>query len=136
MEELIKQACIEITRLSFAQVLHSVRVGGTLLNFGAMSGLTFTANVPDVSFLKKTICGFWLLDWFCAKPNEEQDEIAQQVRGLATYKPDWSQMVIQAQDVFAQGPVHALAAFCHMYWQHRVERFSAQLTWNSCLATK
>lgn len=65
-----------------SQIICSVRRKGTILNYGAMSGITFTASVADILFGLKTLTGFWLPQWLATLSQEKVHAIAQEVLQL------------------------------------------------------
>lgn len=56
----------------FAQVTSSVRNSGTVIIYGAMSGLKATFGIPDPLFRCVKIQGFWLMPWTDSLPTEER----------------------------------------------------------------
>lgn len=66
----------------FSAVGSSVRAGGTVLIYGAMSGLNATFSIIDPLFRKVTLKGFWLADWFHSRPREEVNKSAMEIFAL------------------------------------------------------
>jgi NADPH:quinone reductase-like Zn-dependent oxidoreductase len=60
-------------------LLSSVRNGGSVLVYGAMAGMTFSASVPDVLFKLKSVKGFWLGPWVQTKSKDEQHKLFAEV---------------------------------------------------------
>lgn len=59
----------------FASAAAGVRPNGTILLYGAMSGLTITVGIPDVLFRGVVVKGFWIGPWLDGKPVDEKKEV-------------------------------------------------------------
>jgi len=70
----------------FKACASSVRVNGTILIYGAMSGLDMTVFIPDPLFRGVTIKGWWLANYIRDKTCEEKQEIAAKILGLIKSK--------------------------------------------------
>lgn len=46
-----------------AKLLTATRARGTVLIYGALSGLSFTGGIPDILFQLKTVTGFHIAEW-------------------------------------------------------------------------
>ncbi|KAL4427444.1 hypothetical protein ABPG77_000733 [Micractinium sp. CCAP 211/92] len=66
----------------FAQVCGAVRDNGTVLIYGAMSGLTATYAIPDLLFRGVKVSGFWLMPYTNSLPAEERAKLLDGVMQL------------------------------------------------------
>jgi mitochondrial enoyl-[acyl-carrier protein] reductase / trans-2-enoyl-CoA reductase len=66
----------------FAQITASVRPGGTVIIYGAMSGLTATFDIPSVLFRGVSIRGFWLIPYVDSLAKEEREKCMNDVMQL------------------------------------------------------
>lgn len=66
----------------FAQVCGAVRDNGSVLIYGAMSGLTATYAIPDPLFRGVKISGFWLMPYTNSLPADERAKMMEGVMQL------------------------------------------------------
>jgi len=57
-------------------------VGGTVLVYGAMSGIEYKGSVVDTLFRSVTTSGFWLNVWLASIGPERQGEVFGEVLGM------------------------------------------------------
>jgi trans-2-enoyl-CoA reductase len=57
---------------STARLAHSVSPGGTVVNYGALSGQPCQVAQQDLIFRNVTLRGFWLAHWFSQAPPADQ----------------------------------------------------------------
>lgn len=70
----------------FKACASSVRMNGTILIYGAMSGLEMTVFIPDPLFRGVTIKGWWLVNYIRSKTCEEKQELFGQILRLLESK--------------------------------------------------
>lgn len=67
------------------RIAESVAVGGTVVNYGTMSGEACKIGAPSFIFRNITVRGFWLATWFRKTPREAQQALfAELTRLVAT----------------------------------------------------
>lgn len=64
----------------------AVRPGGTVIIYGAMSGLSTTISIPDPLFRGVVLRGFWLIPYMASKTKEAQKEVIDEVLTLLADK--------------------------------------------------
>ena len=65
-----------------SSITSSVRVGGTVIIYGAMSGLEFKGNVVDCLFRSVAVSGFWLPVWLGTLANEKRAAVFSEIVAL------------------------------------------------------
>lgn len=70
----------------FGALASAVRPGGTVIIYGAMSGLQATFSIPDPLFRGVVLKGFWLIPYMAGKSKEAQTEIIDEVLTLLADK--------------------------------------------------
>ena len=75
-------ACEAVAGDLTEKVTASVRVGGTVIIYGAMSGIEFKGSVVDVLFRNVTIRGFWLNIWLSAMSVEQKSDLFASILGM------------------------------------------------------
>jgi NADPH:quinone reductase-like Zn-dependent oxidoreductase len=65
-----------------AIITGSTRAGGTVLVYGAMSGIAYTGSVVDTLFRNVTTRGFWLNIWLGSLTPERKAEVFSEVLGM------------------------------------------------------
>jgi NADPH:quinone reductase-like Zn-dependent oxidoreductase len=70
--------------------------GGTVVNYGALSGRTAMIDNRELIFRGVTLTGFWLRRWFAETP---PDEVAALYRRLATRLADGG-LAVEVEDVY------------------------------------
>ncbi|MDF1503164.1 zinc-dependent alcohol dehydrogenase family protein [Roseisolibacter sp. H3M3-2] len=57
------------------RLMRGLAHGGTVVNYGGLSGEAIELNPRDMIFLGTTVRGFWLVPWFRTAPREEQARV-------------------------------------------------------------
>lgn len=70
----------------FKACASSVRVNGTILIYGAMSGLDMTVFIPDPLFRGVTIKGWWVANYIKGKTHQEKQDLLKELLGLIESK--------------------------------------------------
>jgi len=63
----------------FQACTSAIRANGTILIYGAMSGLEMSVQIPDVLFRGVTVRGFWLLPYFAHASVEKKRAICKEI---------------------------------------------------------
>jgi NADPH:quinone reductase-like Zn-dependent oxidoreductase len=64
------------------RLMRCLAPGGTVVNYGALSGEAVQIEPADLIFLGTTLRGFWLVPWFREAPREEQARVFGEVARL------------------------------------------------------
>lgn len=75
-------ACEAVAGELTEKVTGAVRAGGTVIIFGAMSGIAFNGSVVDVLFRNVTIRGFWLNVWLATLTAEQKTDLFASILGM------------------------------------------------------
>jgi NADPH:quinone reductase-like Zn-dependent oxidoreductase len=64
------------------RLMRCLAPGGTVVNYGGLSGEPLTVDARDLIFLGTTLRGFWLVPWFQRASREEQARVFGEVGRL------------------------------------------------------